>query len=136
MFVALLFVTFVVAFGVAFIIDSLFKRSLDRILKRIINDDIYNAWVRYVRFALYVVGISNGVRVWDLERYVSPRGVEESAPPALALTSERWILEVYRTIIETLQGVAWMLLLFFVFGLIAFVIVRIAESRAKKSDAQ
>ncbi len=135
MFVALLFVTFAVAFGVAFIIDLLFKRSLDRILKRIITDDIYTAWVRYVRFAIYVVGISNGVRVWDLERYVSPRGVEQNAPPILDLTTERWILEVYRTIIETLQGIAWMLLLFFIFGLIAFVIVRISESRAKKSDA-
>jgi hypothetical protein len=44
-------------------------------------------------------------------------------------------LEVYRTIIETLKGIALMLLLFFIFALIAFVIVRIAESRAKKNDA-
>lgn len=136
MFITLLIVTFAVAFGVAFIIDSLFKESLNRILKRIITDEIYNAWVRYVRFALYVVGISNGVRMWDLERYVSPQGVEPKVTPALTLTTERWILEVYRTIIETLQGIAWMLLLFFIFGLIAFVIVRISESRAKKSDAQ
>ncbi len=136
MFITLLFVTFAVAFGVAFIIDSLFKQSFNSILKRIITDEIYAAWVRYVRFALYVVGISNGVRVWDLERFISPQSSEPSASPVLTLTTERWILEVYRTIIETMQGVAWMLLLFFVFGLIAFVIVRIAESRVKKSDVQ
>jgi len=136
MFITLLFVTFAVAFGVSFIIDSLFKQSFNSILKRIITDEIYTAWVRYVRFALYVVGISNGVRVWDLERFISPQSSEPNASPVLTLTTERWILEVYRTIIETMQGVAWMLLLFFVFGLIAFVIVRIAESRVKKSDVQ
>lgn len=135
MFITLLIVTFAVAFGVAFIIDSLFKQSLDRIMKRIITDDIYTAWTRYVRFALYVVGISNGVRMWDLERYISPQITRNDGQQILELTTERWILEVYRTIIETLQGIAWMLLLFFIFGLIAFVIVRISESRAKKSDA-
>ncbi|MFN3345491.1 MAG: hypothetical protein ACK412_07555 [Chloroherpetonaceae bacterium] len=135
MFITLLIVTFAVAFGVAFIIDSLFKQSLDRIMKRIITDEIYTAWTRYVRFALYVVGISNGVRMWDLERYISPQITRNDEQQILELTTERWILEVYRTIIETLQGIAWMLLLFFIFGLIAFVIVRISESRAKKSDA-
>jgi hypothetical protein len=37
------------------------------------------------------------------------------------------MLECYRTAIETLQGIVWMLLVFFVFAMIAYVIVRIAE---------
>jgi hypothetical protein len=135
MFITLLVVTFAIAFGVAFIIDSLFKQSLNSILKRIITDDIYTAWAQYVRFALYVVGISSGVRLWDLERYLASPNTQTYSPPAPELTSERWILEVYRTIIETLKGIALMLLLFFIFALIAFVIVRIAESRAKKNNA-
>ena len=40
------------------------------------------------------------------------------------LNAERWLLEVYRTIIETLQSLAWMYLLVFIFALIAYVIVR------------
>jgi len=36
---------------------------------------------------------------------------------------------VYRTVIGTASGVAWMLLVFFVFALIAYVIVRVFESR-------
>jgi hypothetical protein len=135
MFITLLVVTFAIAFGVAFIIDSLFKQSLNSILKRIITDDIYTAWAQYVRFALYVVGTSSGVRLWDLERYLASPNTQTYSPPAPELTSERWILEVYRTIIETLKGIALMLLLFFIFALIAFVIVRIAESRAKKNNA-
>ncbi|MDW8437917.1 MAG: hypothetical protein RMM16_07750 [Chloroherpetonaceae bacterium] len=128
-----MFATFAVAFAVAFIVDALFKSSLDRILKRIISDDIYVAWTRYVRFALYVVGVSSGVKMWDLERYVEPRQPNETAP-TLELTTERWVLEIYRAIIETLQGVAWMLLIFFVFALIAYVIARIAESRREKKE--
>lgn len=40
------------------------------------------------------------------------------------------MLEIYRTVIEALQSIAWMLLVFFVFALIAYVIVRIAYSSA------
>ena len=42
----------------------------------------------------------------------------------LELTSERWVLELYRTIIETLQSIAGMLLIVFVATLIAYVLVR------------
>ena len=45
----------------------------------------------------------------------------------MELTFERWVLEIYRTVIETLQGIAWMLLVFFVFALVAYVVVRVAE---------
>ncbi len=124
-----------IAFSVALIIDWLFKHSLNSILKRIITDEIYMAWAKYVRFVLYVVGVSSGVRLWDLERYISAPDHQTYSASALELTSERWVLEIYRTIIETLKGIALMLLLFFTFALIAFVIVRIAESRTKKSDA-
>ena len=54
---------------------------------------------------------------------------EMDLQPVLELTRDRWILEVYRTIIETLQGIAWALLLFFLFSLMAYVLVRISESR-------
>jgi hypothetical protein len=55
---------------------------------------------------------------------------EEMVMKVVELTTERWILEVYRTLIGTLQSVAWMLLVFFVFALIAYVVVRIGERRA------
>lgn len=45
----------------------------------------------------------------------------------IAMTTERWVLEVYRTIIETLQGIAWMLLAFFAAALLAYVVVRLSE---------
>lgn len=126
MFISLLAVTFVISFVVSLIVARLFQNPTTKILQRLITDEIHTAWQRYLTFAIYVVGISSGVRVWQLERYVEP--VTENNP-LLVLNQDRWVLEIYRTIIETLQGLAWMLLVFFVFALIAYVIVRISEMR-------
>jgi hypothetical protein len=127
----LLVVTFAIAALVSFAVARLFDRSIRRILERLVATDLAGAWHRYLIFALYVVGISGGVRVWSLEQYVNPR--EPQAPP-LVLTADRWTLEVYRTVIGTLQSVAWMLLVVFVFLLVAYVIARGQELRAKRDD--
>ncbi len=133
MFLSLLIVTFLVALGVSALTVRLFAPSIDGILKRIITDAISTAWLKYLTFAIYVVGISKGVRVYDLERYVNPeRWQPDLGGVPLVLNANRWTLEVYRTIIESLQGIAWLLLVFFVFALIAYVIVRGLELRAKK----
>ena len=63
MFIILLLVTFAIAVFVAFIVVRLFQNSITSILNRIVAEDISNAWVRYIKFAIYVVGISGGVRV-------------------------------------------------------------------------
>jgi hypothetical protein len=81
------------------------------------------------------VGISGGVRVWELEKYLSP-GKEgpNGERVVLQLTSERWVIEVYQTIIGSLQSSIWMLLVFFIFALIAYVVVKGFETR--KSPAR
>ncbi|MBI5474686.1 MAG: hypothetical protein HY961_20295 [Ignavibacteriae bacterium] len=125
MFILLLVINFVLAFVVCFIVAYLFRTPVNNILRRLVADDIFSAWGKYIVFAIYVVGISGGVRIWDLEKYISPArdGV------ILELTQERWILELYRTIIGTLQSIAWMLLIFFMFALIAYVIVKGMEAK-------
>ncbi|MEW6382061.1 MAG: hypothetical protein AB1611_21000 [bacterium] len=128
MFVTLLAVTFFIALLVSFIVARMFTGPVDNILRRIIAEEIRGAWLKYLKFAIYVVGISSGVRIWELEKYITPPQYAKN-PRIVELTTDRWILEVYRTVIETLQGIAWMLLVFFAFALIAYVIVRIFESR-------
>jgi hypothetical protein len=132
MFIILLIVTFVIAFVVATLVALIFAKPVENILNRIISDDISRAWTKYLKFAIYVVGISGGVRVWELERYITR---QTPAQEILQLTTERWVLEIYRTIIGTLQSTAWLLFIFFVFALIAFVIVRVFELRKPKSEA-
>ena len=126
MFFALLLVTLFVASIVSLLVARAFARPLDSILKRIIADEISGAWLKYLKFAILVVGISAGVRIYELEKYITPQRWDKEAQ-IVQLTGERWVLEIYRTVIEALQGIAWMLLVFFVFALIAYVIVRIAE---------
>jgi len=124
-FVSLLLVTFGVAVGCSFVVILLFNRSVNTILSRIVADEIASAWTRYLKFAIFVVGVSGGVRIWELEKYITPRDADAEA---VVLTIERWTLEIYRTVIETLQSVAWMLLIFFLFALIAYVIAKGRES--------
>ena len=124
MFLTLMVVTFVIALGVSAIVIHLFSASILKILQRIVADELANAWHQYIKFAAYVVGVSGGVRIYQLEQYINAphKDVE-----VLALTTQAWTLEIYRTVIGTLQSLAWMLLLVFIFALIAFVIVRAFE---------
>jgi ABC-type transport system involved in multi-copper enzyme maturation permease subunit len=134
MFITLLVTTFIISFIVSTIVVLFFSGPLDNILDRIISDQISKAWSKYLKFAIYVTGISSGVRIWDLEKYITKSQVYKDAE-IVQLTTERWVLEIYRTIIETLQGVAWMLLVFFVFALVAYVIVRVCEMKNKAKNA-
>ncbi len=130
MFYALLAIRFVVSFAVCSIVARIFREPVTRIMQRLVTEDISNAWSRYIVFAVYVVGISGGVRIWDLEKYITKTGRDGEI---VVLTGERWVLELYRTIIGTLQSDAWMLLIFFIFALIAYVIVKGLESRKTPS---
>jgi hypothetical protein len=126
MLLTLLPATLAIAILVSLIVVRLFHQPIAAILRRIVSDELSSAWQRYVTFAIYVVGVSGGVRVWELEKYINPRS--KDVPP-IVLNADRWTLEVYRTIIETLQSIAWMLLVFFVAALLAYVVVRGFELR-------
>ncbi len=135
MFLMLLIVTLLISTLVSFIAARAFDKPVKGILNRLIADDIVGAWVRYMTFAIYVVGISGGVRIYSLERYILPshqprmEGVEPSEIKPIELTPDRWVLEIYRTIIESLQSIAWMLLVFFVVSLGMYVVLHVFEMR-------
>ncbi|MDP2857389.1 MAG: hypothetical protein Q8P50_05350 [Bacillota bacterium] len=129
MFVVLLFGSLVIALVISHVLTRIFKSSISGILSRIISEDISSAWVRYILFAMYVAGVSSGVRIWELERYISPQVIAGKVQEVLTLTGERLLLELYGTLIGTLQGVSGVLLLFFVVALIAYVLMRVVESR-------
>jgi len=132
MFFSLLMATFLLAAAVSYGVVRLFDKPIAAILSRIIRDDISSAWHRYITFAAFVVGISGGVRIHELERYISAPHKDATV---LVLNSQRWTLEIYRTVIETLQSIAWMYLVVFVFALIAYVIVKGFEHKRGVSDS-
>ena len=124
-FLFLLFVTLAIAIGVSGLVIFFFRKSIKKIFLRILGEEIAIAWQKFLTFALLVVGVSSGVNIWKLEQFISP---ETEAIKRPVLTPEYWGLEIYRTIIETLGGMAWALLIFFLVALIAFVIVKKKEA--------
>ena len=108
MFLTLLLVTFIVSLSTAALLAKVFRELVDQILGRIIADDVSSAWRKYITFAIYVTGVSGGVRIWDLEKYITPErlpkprhleGTVEAVVKVVELTTKRWVLKVYRTLI-------------------------------------
>ena len=121
MFLVLLAATLVTAIIVSTIVIVLFRKPTLSIFMRIIGEDIAAAWHKFLIFALFVVGVSSGVQIWKLERFIMVHGPDEKIP---VLDADRWTFEIYRTIISTLGGLAWALLVFFIVALIAYAIVK------------
>lgn len=133
MFFVLLVVTLFVALATAGIVVALFRRPIRQILDRIIGAELAPAWQRFLLFAIYVVGVSSGVQIWKLEQYLRAEpGPPGSVRAPFLLNAESMGLEVYRTILQVLQGVAWALLVFFVVALAAFVFLRRGEAHRER----
>ncbi len=133
MFYTLLAITLLLAVIVSHVVVRVFSRPATQIFQRIIQDEIASAWTTYLKFALYVVGISSGVRIYDIQRYVLEPQFGQN-PKVEQLTPEKWVLELYRTLIETLQGLAGALLCFFIVSLIAFIFIRLIEAIRKNRE--
>ncbi|MDC7702424.1 hypothetical protein [Vogesella indigofera] len=131
MFYAILLVTLAVALVTSILVVRFFNEAVKKILSRIVGDDLAEAWRKYMSFAIVVVGVSGGVRIWDLEKFV-PNGRES----ALELNGVRWTIQIYRTVIDTLSQIAWVMLLFFLCTMVAYVIMRAVEARASERNGK
>jgi len=119
MFIALFAASFLLALVLSATIAWLSQEAMDTILRRFVVDPVVRrGFEKYIRFAIVVVGISGGTRVKPLQEYIS---AAEWNKPALqaALTQEFWTLELYRTVMGTLEGVAGLLLLCIFLALMA-----------------
>lgn len=125
MFMQLLILLFVISLITSALCAYLFSKPVSRILVRLITEELAPTWQRYITFAIYVVGISGGVRIWEMEKYITP----DKDGKLTVLTDDRWVIEIYKTIIDSLVSVAWMLLIFFLFALIGYVIIRGFEAK-------
>jgi hypothetical protein len=136
MFIVLLLITLGVSIVTAGIVVMFFLKPIRQILERIIGEDVAAAWQRFLTFSLFVVGVSAGAQVWKLEQYLQPQPIgPEGKTRVLTLDGPAIALEVYRTVIQVLQGMAWALLVFFVVALIAFVLVKQGERRVSPPPA-
>ncbi|MEX1257597.1 MAG: hypothetical protein WEG36_08270 [Gemmatimonadota bacterium] len=129
MFLSLLLATLLISLAVSLAVGATFRVPIGRILERLVGVELAPAWRRYVFFAVVIVGVSGGVRIYQMERYLS---TEAPGGTQLVLDRDRWVLEVYGTIMGSLQSMAWMLLVFFLVSLVAYVLVRGFEMRRER----
>jgi hypothetical protein len=129
MFYALLIVTLAVALVTALAVVRFFDSTIRQILRSVIGPELADAWAKYLSFAIVVVGVSGGVRLWELEKYIAnPVGAGKEVA-VMVLSGERWVLEIYRTLIETLRSISWLMLLFFLAAMVAYVVMKVIEQR-------
>jgi len=106
------------------------------ILRKLLDDEAAAAWTRYVFFTLVVAGVTAGARVRILEEYLAAPSFNRGAMLA-QLTQEFWVLEMYRTVIGTVVGMAWVLLGLSLVAGIAYVIAdKYRLNRAYPGGAQ
>ena len=65
MLIGLLLVTAAVSLATCFVVARIFRMPIGRIMERLVADGLGTAWQRYISFAIYVVGLSSGVRIWS-----------------------------------------------------------------------
>jgi hypothetical protein len=134
MFVALFVASFALALALSITVAWISREAIDSILRRFVTDfAVRTGFEKYIRFAIVVVGISGGTRVRVLQEFLAASDLNKAAMAA-QLTQEFWVMEIYRTILGTLEGIATLLLVCIFLALIAPVVVRMLKLEPAKTN--
>lgn len=120
MFFILLLSTFAISLLVSYIVVKLFHKPTQKILSELSNQEMGDAWAKYLMFATYVTGVSGGVRPWAFEQYLNP----DTRAKLVTYGNERLALEIYKTVIGSLQSIIFVGVVFFFGSLIAYSITK------------
>ena len=126
-------VSVVVAAVVSFGVMMVFARLISAIFGDIFQEKfrINNAFIKYVKYATFLVGVSRGAIAHQLQFDVwSHYETIKEMAPNLDFDRVAWLTATYVTIIETLRALAYMYSALFALTFIAYVIVTARE----KSD--
>jgi ABC-type xylose transport system permease subunit len=123
MVIAIFLTSVVLAFGVSFGVARLAKDVMEALLRRFISQELSEAVTRYMGFAVMVVGVASGSRVRLLEDFVGAPVYNRDALNA-QLTPEVWVAAMYHTVLESLEGVAWLFILVALILLAALFVIR------------
>ena len=123
-------VSVVVAAIVSFGVMVVFARLISTIFADIFQDKfrINSAFIKYVKYATFLVGVSRGAIAHQLQLDVwSQYDTIKEFAPNLDFDRVAWLTATYATIIETLRALAYMYSALFIIILIAYVIVTMRE---------
>ncbi|HJZ65135.1 MAG TPA: hypothetical protein VKD70_12505 [Candidatus Acidoferrum sp.] len=111
------------AVGISWLLAWLFKIPVENLLRYLVERDVAEAWTKYVFFLLLVVGVASGTRIRLLEEYLAAPSWNQTAIQS-QMTQAFWVLEMYRTVLGSVEGIAWMLVLLALVGFGAYFVVR------------
>lgn len=132
MFVLLFCASLLVAFGVAFLVAWGSRDPIENVLHHFVSANISAALAKYLQLAIILIGVTSGTRIRALQEYISAPDYNKSAMTA-KLTQEFWVMEFYRTVVGTLEGILWLI---FLFALTVFIVVFfIRKSRTNEQGA-
>jgi hypothetical protein len=126
MFVVLFAVSLVVAYLVSAFVSWISRDVVENVLHRYLAYRVATAVSKYFRFAILVVGVSDGTRSRLLYDFISASPWDR-AKMAAELTPEFWVLEMYRTFIQALEGILGLVLIFSFVAFVAIVLIRRAN---------
>ncbi len=127
MFIIYLLLTFSISLLLSLGVARMFRPSMNKIMNRIIADEVSGSWIGYLKYAMVVVGVSGGVPLYQLENVLNSGRLPDS--PKVIMDMNFFLFEAFRSVINTLQSLAWVLLFFFFTTLIAVIIVKTSEMK-------
>ncbi len=122
-------VSFVTAGLVSFVVASVCETPLSILIRRIIQNDTSCIFTRYVRYVTILVGIAYGVTVNPLSYELAAQFQESISIRHVPNYPEwwMWLIGLLTIIMQSLTAIASMYLVFFIFGLIAYITVNVVE---------
>ena len=141
MFLTLLVAEVIISFATSWYILRILSQSIAIILNRITSDETSRAWLKFVKFAIYVAGVSSGVRVTekDIEELmrIMEVGFAGLGSRLYMYVISRLAFEMCESVIGALRGIFWFLAYFFIAVAIAFAIIRVVELiKSKPAETQ
>ena len=129
-------VSVVVAAVISFGVMMMFSRLISTIFGDIFQDKlrINSAFIKYVKYATFLVGVSKGAAAYPLgyPMWVYHDTIKEVAPN-LDFYRAAWFSTTFASITEALRALAYMYSALFLIILIAYVIVTVRE-KSNSSD--
>jgi hypothetical protein len=121
--------SFAAAIAIAACVLLFFSGSIDEALARVLPAEMLQAWRRYVKFALFVVTFTGGMRLSEFAQFLTMRA--PSGPP---LTAAQGLLEVFKSVAGSLLAATATLLIIFAATLAIDTARRVYQSRGAEAD--
>lgn len=126
MFFSLIIACTLLSLFVSIIAMLFFSKPIRMMVTSILPQELADAWATFMKYMIVVIGVGGGVRVYNYEKYIDT-GAKDHIPTPL--TNERWALELYDTLLNTLSSIGWLVFWLFAVVMIAYVILKVRERR-------